>query len=764
MQSTEKSNTQEGNTEQAEVKIQPSPSTTEQTTQNTEDSSQSLKANGAEGNTPATSTQTQASEDTVQPAEKTENRTEDEQKKPEQTTLKACLVYALRLCGVMVTEESLLGERAAFNLDNINALGAQAGYTVKPGLGVDSLDSLMLPAIVQFANGAFGVVTKIDGNEYTVWTGEVVEIVDIRNDFNTLFLPKYLTVAKIEHDYGPDFLTPAWFFQQIKNLWPAYSQIIFVSVFINCFTLVIPIFMGIFYDRVLPNLAQNSLFVLVTGAALILLFDFLLKNVRSTLVERAAIKVERTAEPMLMQQILGIRLTELPQSAGKLVNTVQDLSRIKNLFTTQIILGVIDFFFLGFFLLFIYFNSSLLFLVPMICAFITIAASYIFAVILDKNITSQMQLQSRKTSFLNEIFSSLESIKASNGEKSILNSWNTEVFKSSLVSSKYRATQAKCSYTVAFLGQLNTVMLILVAFYLISEGSISSGSLLTTMVLSGRVIAVAASVANLVTSYMFAKRSGEELKKLLELEQEEPQGQTYYPEKIIGDISFKNVNFRYDPKLPYTLQDISFDIKHGERIGIIGPTGSGKSTLLKLITGLAAPSEGIITFDNYNLHHLTLSRVRQFMGVIPQSPVLLQGTLESNLLISGAPITRATLEFALKISGLTKLVQQNPLGLKMQISEGGLNLSRGQRQAVCLARAIIGQPRMLFMDEPTSSMDTLSEDRFIRGVKGYMKDQLLIVVTHRKKILSLVDRVIVLENGRISYDGPTSGIIKKTNA
>lgn len=696
--------------------------------------------------------------------DKTDKNTDEVEEEPQKATLKSCLVYALHLCGVMVTEESLLGERAAFSLDNINALGAQAGYIVKPGIGVQDLDSLMLPAIIQFSNKNFGVVTKIDGHDYTIWTGEQEEVVDIRNDLNTLFLPKYLTVAKVQHNYGPDFLTPQWFLHQIKSLWPAYSQIIFASVFINCFTLVIPIFMGIFYDRVLPNLAQNSLYVLVTGAAFILLFDLLLKNVRSGLVEHAAVRIERIAEPMLMQQILGIRITELPQSAGKLVNAVQDLSRIKNLFTTQVILGAIDFFFLGFFLLFIYFNSSLLFLVPMFCSFLTITASYIFAVMLDKNITSQMQLQSRKISFLNEIFTSLECIKASNGDKNILSSWNTEVYKSSAVSSKYRATQAKCSYTVAFFGQLNTVLLILVAFYLISEGSISSGSLLTTMVLSGRVIAVSASVANLVTSYMFAKRSGEELKKLLELEQEEPDGETYYPEKINGNIAFKDVSFRYDPKLPYTLQNLSFELKQGERVAIIGPTGSGKSTLLKLMTGLAAPTEGIITFDNYNLHHLTLSRVRQFMGVIPQSPGLLQGTLESNLLLSGAPVTRATLEFALQVSGLTKLVQQNPLGLKMQIAEGGHNLSRGQRQAICLARAIISQPRMLFMDEPTSSMDTKSEERFMRGVKGYMKDQLLVIVTHRKKILSLVDRVIVLENGRITYDGPTSGVIKNANS
>lgn len=697
--------------------------------------------------------------------ESTQEQSNDaEQQSPEvqviKTDIKDCLVYALQLCGIILTKESLTADRTAFRLDEINALGAQSGYIVEPGVNVNTIDSSMLPVVVGFTNGDFGVVTNIDENIFTIWTNGRQEYIDIRNDRGNIFSPKYLKVSRVLHDDAPDFLTAAWFWQQIRQLWPAYSQVCFASVLINCFTLVIPIFMGIFYDRILPNLAYNSLFVLVSGAALILLFDFILKGLRSHLVEKASLKVERITEPLLMEKLLGIRFAELPQSAGRLVNSVQDLSRIKNLFTTQVILAAIDFFFLGFFLLFIFLNSSLLFLVPMCFSILTIILSYIFARILDKNIASQMQLQSRKISFLNEIFSSLESIKSCNGNKSILGSWNTEVYKSSAVSSKYRSTQAKCSYTVALLGQLNTVSLIFVAFYLISQGDISSGSLLTTMVLSGRVIAVSASVSNLVTSYMFAKRSSDDLKSLLALEQEENPQSTFYPDTIQGNIAFKNVSFRYNPKLPFTLENISFEIKQGERVGIIGATGSGKSTLIKLMTGLAAPSEGIITLDNYNMNHLALSRVRQFMGVVPQSPILIHGTLESNLLLGGGAITRQNLEFSLKVSGLMRLVQQNPMGLKMHIAEGGLNLSRGQRQAVCLARALVNQPRMIFMDEPTSSMDTKFEQRFVQGVGHYLTDQLLILVTHRKKILSLVDRIIILENGRIKYDGPSSKILK----
>ena len=674
------------------------------------------------------------------------------------TDLKEALAYALRISGIIVSSETLLAKDTKLSLSNLNAYGVKLGYKIVPSMEINKVDFMALPCIVQFCAGGCGVITDVSDHSFKIWDGMgIVELSKLKNERDNILIANYWKVVKLEGQAEAPFLTLAWFLEQIKSSWSIYSQVTFATVIINSFTLVIPLFMGIFYDRILPNLAENSLFVLATGAALILFVDYILKNIRCHQVEAASLKLERIADPLLFKNLIEKRFCALPQSAGRLTNAIQELSRIKNLFTTQIVLSVIDGLFVFFFLLVIFLNSSSLFLVPLISFILTVSVSAIFALVLEKNITAQTRLQARKFSFLNEVFNALESIKSCNGINNTMMLWNTEVFKSSEVSSRYRSTQAKAGYVTAFLGQLNTVGLIFMAFFLISSGVISSGGLLTTMILSGRVIAIAASVSNLLVSYIFAKRSYEDIIKLLELETENNPKVSFYPDTIRGDITLQDVSFRYHPNLPFALQNISLKIKAGEKIGIVGATGSGKSTLLKLMTGLASPTSGLIAYDNYNLSHLSLTRVREFMGVIPQSPLLLQGTLESNILMAGTSVSRAGLERALKIAGLVDMIKNHPMGIKMQVAEGGNNLSRGQRQAICLARALVHNPRILFFDEPTSSMDTARENLFINSLKQVLTDQVMVVVTHRKKILSLVQRLIVLEHGQIKYDGPATG-------
>lgn len=670
------------------------------------------------------------------------------------TDLKEAITYALRMCGIVVTSETLIAKDAKLSLSNLNAYGIKLGYKITPSTDLIHVDSVSLPCVVQFTRGGCGVITEVNDTIFKVWDGSGILTVDkLENEQKNILIANFWKVERIEEEAEAPFLSIAWFMQQISNSKGIYFQVAVATIIINFFTLVVPLLMGIFYDRILPNLAKNSLFVLAVGAILILFVDFILKRIRCYQVEKAALKLERIADPLLFKKILEKRFCSLPQSPGRLTNAIQELSRIKNLFTTQIVLSVIDGLFVFFYLFVIFLNSSTLFLVPLISSILTIVFSGIYAIFLDKNITSQTQLQSRKFSFLNEVFSSLESIKACNGSSNILMLWNTEVYKSSAVSTQYRSTQAKAGYVTAFLGQLNTVGLLIMAFYLISNGVISSGGLLTTMVLSGRVIAIASSTSNILISYIFAKRSYEDIVKILEIETEDSPQANYYPETIAGNIEFKDVSFRYHESLPYAVQDVSFKIKAGERIGIVGATGSGKSTLLKLMTGLASPNSGVITYDNYNLSHLSLGRVRQFMGVIPQSPLLLQGTLESNILMAGTSVTRKDLDRALKVAGLTEMVKNHPMGIKMQIVEGGNNLSRGQRQAICLARALVHNPRVLLFDEPTSSMDNTREELFINSLKKILSNQVMIVVTHRKKILKLVDRVLVVDKGQIKFDG-----------
>ena len=675
-------------------------------------------------------------------------------------TLPDCIKQAAKKLGVVVSDSSLfLG--VTFGLDEYLRLQAgNMGMEAEIGSLPPRIDENDLPLLVQHLDGSFAVVEECSGRSLTIWDTERRAIsnddegLDAFKDWSCSLRPVF------ETDKVP-FLSFPWFTGQVSRLWPYYSQVVLASFVIHSFTLVIPLLLGIFYDRILPNLAENSLRVLVIGAFIALVFDYVLKNVRASLVEKAALRVEREAEPHLLAQVLDTMFSKLPPSPGHLTHAVQEFSRIKSLFTTQLVMGFIDFFFLFFFLLVIYLNSGILFLVPASISLFVLGVAVAYGFIIDHNVSSQSKLQSRKTSFLNEVFQGVESIKTTNAARLFVSRWATEVEKAGEMASRYRIAQARCTMTTGFLGQLNTAGLLVVAFFLIKNGNMSSGGLLATMVLSGRCIAVSAAVANLITSYLFAKRSYEDLREILSLEKESADSRQFKIQQLEGAVRFEGVSFRYSQEAPYALENVSFSVKPGEKVGIIGPMGSGKSTLLKLLTGLATPSEGVILLDEHNMAALNLQKVREFMGVVPQSPVLFNGTLEFNLLMGSHSVSPETLHAALTISGIDTFVSKHPLGLKMPILEGGKNLSQGQRQAVAIARALISDPLLLLMDEPTSSMDSSQEKKLLKRVRETMADRTLLIVTHRPHMLQAVERIIVIDQGRLVADGPREEILGK---
>ncbi len=678
-------------------------------------------------------------------------------------SLTSCLKKIADKYGIVVSGSSLqLGSSSSTNeYLRLQADNMGLNLSIKP-LPL-KIEDERLPLIVQYSDGSFALIEEKVGRRLTLWNGRQEIIRNRKSEFAEFKDWSCSLKPVFETDKVP-FLSLTWFMGQIGKMWPMYSQVILATVMIHCFTLVIPLLMGIFYDRILPNLAENSLKVLITGAIIVLAFDYILKNVRTSLVEKAALRVEQDAEPQLLSLVLDTNYSKLPISAGHLAHAVQEFSRIKSLFTTQLVVGSIDFFFLFFFLFIIYLNSGMLFAVPAVTSFLVLIVAVVYGFFIDANVSAQSKLQSRKSSFLNEIFNGVESIKVTNAARLFVSRWASEIEKSGEMSSKYRLAQSRCSMTTGFLSQLNSAGLLIVAFFLIKNGNMSSGGLLATMVLSGRCIAVSASVSNLITSYLFARRSYKDLRKILELQKENCETRQFKIQQLGGGVRFDSVSFRYQPESPYALENVSFETKPGEKVGIIGPMGSGKSTLLKLLAGLADPSEGLIMLDGHNMAHLNIEKVREFVGVVPQSPVLFHGTLELNLLMGSRTATQKSLKQALAISGIERFISKHPLGLKMPILEGGKNLSRGQRQAVAVARALISSPPLLLLDEPTSSMDSTQERMLINQIKGTMADKSIFVVTHRPQILEVVDRILVVDQGRIVADGPRDEIIRKLSS
>ena len=679
---------------------------------------------------------------------------------PHGASVASCLERIAELFGIRTSEKTLEMGNTANLRDYLHMQADNMGLQATLGSRPLRFRDEELPALVQYTDGSFAVVEKRQGRLLEVWNGAASLVKNNGEGLGPTEEWSCSFATVFETDEVP-FLSPAWFLGQIVKMWPMYSQVVLASALIHCFTLVVPLLMGIYYDRILPNLAENSLRVLIMGAVLILLFDIILKNIRAVLVEKAALRVEREAEPYLLKEVLDTVHAALPSSTGHLTHAVQEFSRIKSLFTGQLIIGTIDFFFLFFFLFVIYLNSGILFLVPAVISFLVLTVSLVYGFFIDRNVSAQSQLQSRRSSFLNEAFQGVESIKVTNAARVFVARWATEVEKSGEMGARYRLAQARCTMATGFLGQLNSAGLLAVAFFLISSGSMSSGGLLATMVLSGRCVSVCASVANLITSYLFARRSYKDLYGLLMLEKESGEARQMQVEQVRGEVAFDSVSFRYIPAAPYVLESISFSVKAGEKVGIIGPMGSGKTTLLKLVAGLAQPSEGVLLLDSHNMAHLNVEKVREFMGVVLQSPVLFQGSLEFNLLMGARHVRKETLERALAISGIATFVSKHPLGLKMPILEGGKNLSRGQRQAVAIARALVNDPPLLLLDEPTSSMDSAQERIFIERMKQGMTGKTMLIVTHRPHILQIVDRIVVIDQGRLVADDTRDAVLAK---
>ena len=674
--------------------------------------------------------------------------------------ISSCLQRMAESFGIRVCDSGLEWDGSTQLRHFVHSQATNMGLCAEISARPTRFEAKELPALVQYADGSFAVIEKRRGRMLEAWNGASFCLPNTPGGLEQFEDWACTFGAPCETDNIP-FLSLAWFTRQVGRMWPIYSQVILASVMIHAFTLVIPLLMGIFYDRILPNLADNSLRVLATGAVIVLVFDYLLKNIRAGMVEKAALKVEREAEPHLLREVFSVIHSALPVSVGHLTHAVQEFSRIKTLFTSQLVLGVLDFFFLFFFLFIIFLNSGILVLVPLTISVLVLLISLVYGLFVDRTVAMQTQLQSRRSSFLSEVFQGMESIKVANASQAFVSRWAHEVEKSGEMGARYRLAQSRCSMATSLFSQVNSVGLLVVAFILIANGSMTSGGLLTTMVLSGRCVSICAAVANLVTSCLFARRSYKDLCAILNLEKEPGETRHLLVQNVRGDLAFDAVSFRYVPEAPYVLENVSFSIRAGERVGIIGPMGSGKTTLLKLVAGLARPSEGVLLLDGHNIGHLNLEKVRERIGVVPQSPTLFHGTLEFNLLMGARNVSQENLERALSISGIATFVSKHPLGLKMHIAEGGKNLSRGQRQSVAIARALVQDPSILVMDEPTSSMDSVQERVFVDRMRQEMQGKTMLVVTHRPSILQIVDRILVIDQGRLVADGPRDAILAK---
>ncbi len=553
-----------------------------------------------------------------------------------------------------------------------------------------------------------------------------------------------------------------WFWSALKINRGIYGHIILGTLVINLLALVVPLVTMNIFDRVVANAAFTTLWTLASGAAIAAIFDLLLRTVRAIMIDRASARSDVLLANRIFSHVLGARLLGRQASVGVQANTLREFEALREFFNSATIAALGDLPFLALFVIVIYLVSGPMVVVPLIAIPVVLIVGYLTQRKLNTIVARGFIEAAQKNAVIVESLTGLETLKTQAAESWAASQWERSVASSLRHSLKSRALMSFGANMISFATTITTVGLLVFGVYLVTAGTITPGAMFAAVILNGRCMGPLAQLAGLLTRLHQARMAFSALRQIVDLPQERKPGSTYLSKtRFDGEISFDRVNFAYEEEAPDALHDISFTIKPGEKVGIIGGIGSGKTTLLKLILSLLHPRDGRILIDGLPVSQIDPANLRTAIGALMQDAMLFNGDVRSNVCLGGASISDGRLLKALEISGALDWIRTMPQGVDTFISERGGGLSGGQKQTLCLARAFLRSPSILLLDEPTSSMDGTMEKAFIQRMKKYHANTTLLLVTHKPGMLELVDRLIVMEHGKLLLDGPKAEVIEQ---
>ena len=552
-----------------------------------------------------------------------------------------------------------------------------------------------------------------------------------------------------------------WFWRPLKEFWPSFTEVLLCSLFINLFVLLIPLFTLNVYDQVIPNFAQETLVVLTTGVLIALVFDFLLKTVRTYVLERVAAKVGHEYDTKLMERMLLVDGERLKLGVGERANLFRELQGIREFYASKLIPTAVD---LPFFILFmavIYVISPVLTIVPAVGALVILALNAAIQIPINRATANYFASMQRKSTLLLETLGGTATFKLFNAVGSRLFRWSSSAEQAS-ESARYNHFLLGVVQNVSLaVVHMVHVLVVVVGVFQIQSGLLTIGGLIACTILSGRAMAPIVNVGAVVSRWQQSKDVLVAIDGLFKLPHEGERAANQSADgELRGQIDLRDVSYKYPGQTRLALDGVSLSIQPGERIGLIGPTGAGKSTLAGLLTGLMQGYTGDIEFDRFALQSIAPAKLRANVAFVPQMPFFVGGTIRDNVLLGSEDVDESQLEQAIRLSGLDTVIQQTGLGLDTPVGENGAALSGGQRQAVSLARALVRDPAILVFDEPSTGLDSALEARLKNELAAYLEGRTYIMITHRTTMLDLVDRLVLLEGGRIRADGPKADVLR----
>ncbi|RXJ69798.1 type I secretion system permease/ATPase [Halarcobacter ebronensis] len=635
---------------------------------------------------------------------------------------------------------------------------------------INEIDNMSLPAVAFLEKNKACIILNIDINKNQL---EVVipelskgEITISLNDFKKQFSgnifivkPAYNFENRVEKEIVIED-NRKWFWSTMKKNLKIYYLVIIAAILINLFVIAVPLFTMNVYDRVLPNKAVDTLWVLVTGIAIVLIFDFILKLLRAYFIEQAGQRADTRMSSKIFDQLLNIKLNVKPSSTGMFVSRLQSFESVREFFTSATITAIVDLPFVFLFIGIIFYIGGPLGFVSLATVIISILFSYFMQKPLKETILKSAKEDQIKQTVLTEAVTGLEIIKSVRAQNRMKTHWDKSISQTAYYGNKSHYLAQIVTYFVSFISQFSSIGIVAAGVLLANEGDITMGAIIAAMILNGRVISPVSQIVGMIVRLdrtMISLNNIDEIMKM-PVERENQRHYLSRPD-LDGDIIFKDVSFSYKEQNFKVLKNINLKIKKGEKVGIIGKIGSGKSTIAKLLMNLYEPTEGSILIDSTELRQIDPADLRRAIGYVPQEPFLFMGTIKDNITIGDQFATDEEILRASKISGVHDFLGKHQSGYDLQVGERGDGLSGGERQSVTLARALVSNPNILILDEPTNSMDDLSEEAFKSKLADIVKDKTVIIITHRPSILSIIDRLIVIDDGRIIADGPKQKVV-----
>ncbi len=685
----------------------------------------------------------------------------------------SCLAIIAKLLGRQVSVASILTgipQGMAHSPDNCIRAAETIGLTAKTfhRPTISKFNKLTLPCILLLQDGNAAILQKIENNSATVITPEdpdtqvKVKLEDLQQQYSGYAIFVHFDGNLDErasdirlHD------TKRWFWGTIFKFWPIYKHVIMATLTVNLLAIASPLFTKNVYDRVVPNNAYDTLWVLASGVMIAIVFDYILKNLRGYFVDIAGKNADIIIANKLMQHLMSIRLDQKPDSTGSLANNLREFESLREFFSSTTLLALIDIPFIAFFLAIVAYIAPPLVWPPLVAIPIIILIGFFIQTPFRRCIEDGYREATQKHALMYEIISGLEAIKTSLAAGSLQHRWEQIVAMSAKSSVRIRALTTFSLSTSQFFAQLVYVTTIIWGVYLIGEGELTMGGLIASSILIGRAMAPLGAIAAMLTRLQHSNVALKTLDLLMRIPSEQNNEASFVEQsQLLNSITFDDVYFQYPQADTMALNNISLAIAPGEKVAIIGRIGSGKSTLGRMILRLYEPQQGAVKIGNVDIRQLDVTDLRRKIGYCAQDGILFYGTIRDNIAFGNPFADDKSIVRAAHLAGALEFIQSHPAGFARQVGEGGKNLSGGQRQAISIARTLLQQADILVLDEPTNSMDNSTETFFRQRLAESSRNQTLILITHRSSMLALVDRLIVLDNGRIVADGPKAAVLQ----